>query len=103
MCVSFRVIDLIAPVSDAEQVPVRSLGLGLVSLADVVPRPEVTNLKALLQSVGLGPLPPYLTLTGPQDAPLLPPRGAGTTPASATLLELLRVAARLQAGLGQRR
>ena len=59
MCVSFRVIERIAPVSYAEQIPVQALGLGLVSLADVVPRPEVTNLKALLQSIGLGPLPLY--------------------------------------------
>ena len=103
MCVSFRIIDLIAPVSDAEQIPVKSLGLELVSLAAGDPRPRVTSLMALLQSIGLDPLPLYLPPTGPHKAPLLPPRGTGTTPASALRLALLRVAARLEAGLKQRR
>ena len=103
MCVSFRVIDLIAPVSDAEQIPVKSLGLGLVSLADVVPRPEVTDLKALSQFLVLGPLLLYLPPAGPRDAPLLHPLGAVTAPASVIRLELLRIVARIHAGLWQRR
>ena len=103
MCVSFRVIDLITPVSDAEQIPVQFLGLGLISLVGGVTRPVVTSLMAILWSIGLNPLPLYLPPTGPQKAPLLPPRGTGTAPSSAILLELLRVAARLHAGLRQRR
>ena len=103
MCVSVRVIALFAPASDAEQVPVRSLGLGLVFMTDVVPSPEVTSLKALLQFVVVGPLPLYLPPTGPRDAPLLHPRGAVTPPASVIRLELLSVVARIHAGLWQRR
>ena len=103
MCVSFCVIDLIAPVSDAEQIPMRALGLGLSSLINGVLKPMVTSSIAVLQSIGLGSLPLHLSHTGPQKAPRLPTRGTGTTPASAICLELLRVAVRLHAGLGQRR
>ena len=103
MCVFFRVIDLITPVSDAEQIPVQSLGIGLISLVGGVPRPVVTSLMAFLRSICLNPLPLYLPPTGPQKSPLLPPRGTGTAPSSAFFLELLRVAVRLHAGLRQRR
>ena len=103
MCVFFRVIDLITPVSDAEQVPVQSLGLGLISLVGGVPRPVGTSLMAFLRSIGLNSLPLYLPPTGPQKAPLLPPHGTGTTPSSVMFLELLRVAVRLHSGLRQRR
>ena len=65
MCVSFRVIDLIAPVSDAEQIPMQALGLGLSSLINGVLRPMVTSSMAVLQSIGLGPLPLHLSHTGP--------------------------------------
>ena len=103
MCVYFRVIDLIAPVSGAEQIPIQILGLKLSSLSGGVPGPMVTNLLAVLQSIGLGPLPLYLSPTGPQKAPLLPPRGTGATPASAIRLALLRASEGLHAGLKQRR
>ena len=103
MCVSVRVIALFAPASDAEQVPVRSPGLGLFFLTDGVPGPEVTNLKAPSELVVVGPLPLYLPPAGTRDAPLLHPLGAVTAPASLIRVELLRIVARIHAGLWQRR
>ena len=103
MCVYFCVIDLIAPFSGAEQIPIQTLGLRLSSLISGVPGPMVTSLMAVLQSVGLGPLPLHMPHTGPQKAPLLPPRGTGATPASAIRLALLRASEGLHAGLKQRR
>ena len=103
MCVSFCVIELIAPVSGAKQIPIQTLGLRNSSLINGVPGPMVTSLMAVLQSIGLGPLPLHLPHTGPQKAALLPPRGTGATPASAICLALLRAFAGPHAGLKQRR
>ena len=103
MCVSVRVIALFAPASDAEQVPMRSPGLGLFFLTDGVPGPEVTNLKAPSEFVVVGPLPLYLPPAGTRDAPLLLPLGTVTAPASLVRLELLLMVARIHAGPWQRR
>ena len=103
MGVAVRVIALFAPASDAEQVPVRSPGLGLLFRTDVVPSPEVTNLKAPSEFVVVGPLPLYVPPAGTRDAPLLLPLGAVKAPASLVRLELLRIVARIHAGPWQRR
>ena len=103
MCVSFRVIDLFAPVSSAEQISIQTLCLGLSSLINGVPGPMVTSLMPVLQSLVSGPLPLHMPRIGPQKAPLLTPRGTGATSASAIRLALSRASARLNAGLKQRR
>ena len=103
MCVYFRVINLITPVSSAEQIPIRILGLKLSSLIGGVPGPMVTRLLTVLPSRGLGPFPLHMPHTGPQKAPLLHPRGTRVTPTSEIRLALLRASEGLYAGLKQRR
>ena len=103
MCVYFRVINLITPVSNAELTPIRILGLKIGSLIVGVPGPMLISLLAVLPSIGLGPFPLRVPHTEPQKAPLLPPHGTGATPASAICLALVRASERLHAGLKQRR
>ena len=99
----FRVINLITPVSSAEQIPIRILGLKLSSLIGGVPGPMVTSWLAVLLSIGLGPSPLHMPHTGPQKDPLLPPRKTGVTPTSVIRLALLGASEGLHAGLKQRR
>ena len=103
MCVYFRVINLVTPVSSAEQIPIRILGLKINSLIVGVPEHMLISLLAVLPSIGLGPFPLRVPHTEPQKAPLLPPHGTGATPASAICLALVRASELLHAGLKQRR